>query len=190
MRSVDVSKTISESRLSKFHRIIIFWCCLFVFFDGIEIGIIGAVATSVMAEWSLDSIQFGVVSSYTAIGMVIGGFIFGPLGDKVSRKYTILISAFIYSLFTFLGAFSQGIIDFSVYRLIAGIGMGGIVPTTLGLITDLSPRKNRVFITAMLTTCISIGALCATLISIYLIPHFGWRSLFIIGALPIVIYLS
>lgn len=186
MKSVDVSSVVNESKFSRYHRVIVFWCCLLVFFDGIELGLIGAVATPIMGEWSLEPVQFGTVSSYSALGMILGALIFGPLADRISRKNTILISALIYSFFTLMGAFAQGIIDFSVYRFIAGIGMGGIVPTTLGLITDISPRKNRAYVATFLTTFIGVGALIAGLISIYLIPAFGWRSIFIVGGLPII----
>jgi MFS transporter, AAHS family, benzoate transport protein len=186
MRTVDVSLVINESKFSKYHIILVFWCSVLVFFDGIELGLIGAISTSLMEEWSLNSVQLGAISSYTAIGMILGGLLFGPLGDRVSRKNIILISSFIYSLFTLMGAFSQGIVDFSIYRFIAGIGMGGVVPTTLGLITDIFPRKNRSFSLTIATASIGLGAMVAGLLAIFLLPVFGWRSLFIVGALPII----
>lgn len=187
MKSVDVSNIISESKFSKFHAILLFLCATLVFFDGIELGLIGAISTSLLEEWSLTAVQLGVVSSYTAVGMIIGGLLFGPLGDRFSRKNIIIFSTVIYSVFTLLGAFSQGIVDFSIYRFIAGIGMGGIVPTTLGLISDVFPRKNRSLSLTIATASIGLGAMVAVLLAIFLIPVFGWRSLFVVGALPLLL---
>lgn len=184
MKKVNVVDVIGESKFSKYHVILLFWCSLLLFFDGIELGLIGAISTSLIEEWSLSSVQLGTISSYTAVGMIIGGLLFGPLGDKVSRKNIILVSTLIYSLFTFMGAFSQGVVDFSIYRFIAGIGMGGVVPTTLGLISDIFPSKNRSLSLAVGTAAIGLGAMVAGLLAIFLIPAFGWRALFIVGALP------
>lgn len=187
MKTVDISNVIGESKFSKYHVILLFWCSLLVFFDGIELGLIGAISTSLIEEWSLTSVQLGAISSYTAIGMIIGGLLFGPLGDRVSRKNIILISTLIYSFFTLMGVFSQGIVDFSIYRFVAGIGMGGVVPTTLGLISDIFPRKNRSLSLAVGTASIGLGAMMAGLLAIFLIPELGWRSLFVVGALPIIV---
>jgi MFS transporter, AAHS family, benzoate transport protein len=187
MGTIDVSGVINGSKFSRFHGLLLFWCAVLVFFDGIEIGIIGPIATPLIKEWSLSSVQVGELSSITAIGMIIGGLLIGPFGDRSSRKNIIIVCTFIYSFFTLMGAFSHGLVDFSIYRFMAGIGIGGIVPNALGLISDFSPIKNRSFSLTIATSSIAVGAMVARFIAIFLIPAFGWRSLFIVGAFPLLL---
>ena len=164
---------------------ILFISCLLVFFDGIEVVILGVVSTPIIEEWSLSPIQYGALTSYTAFGMILGGLVCGPLADKAGRVKIILFSTFLYSFFTLMGAFSQGIVDFGIYRFLAGVGMGGIIPTILGLITDLSPKKNRALIVSTVTTCMGLGGVFAAMLAIFVLPSFGWRAMFVVGAFPL-----
>lgn len=91
MSIVNVAEKIDQSKFTRFHSMVIFLSRFLVFFDGIELGLLGTIAKPLIKKWSLDPIQFGAISSYAAVGMILGGLVCGPLGDKFGRIKLILI---------------------------------------------------------------------------------------------------
>jgi MFS transporter, AAHS family, benzoate transport protein len=185
MKNVNVTEIINESKFTGFHKILLLMFCSLAFFDGFELGLPGPIAPLLMEEFSLSPILFGSLISYGSFGMILGALLTGLLADRIGRKNVIIVSAFLYSFFTLMGGFSTGATDFGIYRFIAGVGMGGIVPTIVGLATDYSPKTNRTFAVTLVTATIALGATITPLVGYFLIPEFGWRSLFFIGGLPI-----
>ena len=117
--------------------------------------------------------------------MMFGAFIFAPLADRIGRKKVIIFCVVLFSSFTGLIAFSNGPTEFSIYRFIAGIGLGGAFPVTVALVTEYAPRvmKNRL-VTLMLCGY-GIGGILASGLAIYLIPAAGWKAMFLVGAIPL-----
>ena len=96
---------------------------------------------SLMNEWSLTPNQAGSLGSVALIGMMLGALIFGPLADKMGRKNVILFCIALFSLFTGLIGISSGPVEFGIYRFIAGLGLGGVMPNAIALMTEYSPKS-------------------------------------------------
>ncbi|MBU8919443.1 MFS transporter [Bacillus sp. FJAT-29953] len=187
MQKVNVGEVINESKITEFHKVLLILCCCLAFFDGFELGLPGPIGPVLIKEWSLLPVVFGSLVSYGSFGMILGALMTGLLSDRIGRKNVLITSAFLYSFFTLMGGFSTGPTDFGIYRFIAGMGMGGIVPTVVGLTTDYSPKRTRNFYVTLVTTSIALGATVTPLISVFVIPDFGWRVLFYIGGLPLLV---
>lgn len=154
-------------------------------FDGFDLTVYGAVVPTLMEEWNISSMEAGMISSYALFGMMFGAFIFGTLADKLGRKKVILICTFIFSFFMLLSGFTHNPDLFGIFRFITGLGLGGVFPNIIALISDYSPKPIRSRMVATITAGYAIGGIVAALLSIFFIPTFGWQSVFIFGALPL-----
>jgi MFS family permease len=133
----------------------------------------------------------GYATMMFMIGWAIGGIIFGILGDRIGRVKTMMLSILFYSIFTGLSVLSTGMWDFSVYRLLTGLGVGGQFAVAVALVAETVPAEARPFALGVLQSCSAAGNVVAALIGIGLgslqqarVISSSWRLMFIIGALP------
>ena len=185
MKSINVASMIDESKFNKFHGVVLFWCAFVIIFDGYDLVIYGSVLPVLMNEWSLTPAQAGTLGSVALVGMMLGALIFGPLADKMGRKSVILFCIALFSLFTGLIGISHGPVEFGIYRFIAGLGLGGVMPNAIALMTEYSPKKLKSTLVSIMFSGYSVGGMLAAGLAILLIGQFGWRSLFFVGALPL-----
>src|SRR5437867_8018117 len=136
--------------------------------------------------------KFGAyATSIFIIGWATGGLFFGVLGDRIGRAKVMLLTILVYSLFTGLSALSTGVWDFSAYRFLTGLGVGGEFAVGVALVAEVMPDRARPFALGWLQACSALGNVIAALIGIGLgqlqqahIISSSWRMMFVIGALP------
>lgn len=139
----------------------------------------------------------GYSTSIFMIGWAIGGVLFGILGDRIGRVKTMLLSILSYSLFTGLSVLSTSVWDFSAYRFLTGLGVGGEFAVGVALVAEVMPSRARPYALGFLQACSSIGNVTAALVGILLgrlqgagaIAFSPWRWMFVIGALPALLVL-
>ncbi|HVP00424.1 MAG TPA: MFS transporter [Bryobacteraceae bacterium] len=139
----------------------------------------------------------GYSTSIFMIGWAVGGVLFGILGDRIGRVKTMLLSILSYSLFTGLSVLSTGVWDFSAYRFLTGLGVGGEFAVGVALVAEVMPNRARPYALGMLQAASSIGNVTAALIGIALgrlqgagaISFSPWRWMFVIGTLPALLVL-
>ncbi|NMG42699.1 MFS transporter [Aromatoleum toluvorans] len=187
MRNIDVHKLIDEAKFNRFHWQVLFWCALIIIFDGYDLVIYGVVLPVLMKEWNLTPIQAGTLGSYALFGMMFGALIFGPMSDRFGRKKVIAVCVTLFSLFTFINGFARDVTEFAVCRFIAGLGIGGVMPNVVALMTEYSPKKLRTTLVAIMFSGYSVGGMLSAGLGIYLIPSFGWSSVFFIAGLPLLL---
>ena len=185
MAQVNVNEMIETAKFNKFHGILLFWSAIIMLFDGFDLSVYGAVVPVIMEEWQISPVETGMIGSYALIGMTLGALIFGTIADKLGRKKIILICVFLFSLFMVLAAFAPNAQLFGLCRFIQGLGLGGMMPNVIALVSDYSPRGTRSRMIASIMAGYSIGGILAATLSIVLIPKFGWESVYIFGGLPI-----
>jgi MFS family permease len=131
------------------------------------------------------------------IGWAVGGVLFGILGDRIGRVKTMLISILGYSAFTGLSVLSTGVWDFSAYRFLTGLGVGGEFAVGVALVAEVMPNRARPYALGLLQASSTVGNVTAALIGIFLgrlqaagtITTSPWRWMFIIGTLPALLVL-
>ena len=177
------------SRFSKGSAAAVLVCWLLVVFDGYDLIVYGTVQSSLISEtgWGLSKATAGTIGSMAFVGMMIGAIFAGRMADSWGRRRTILGCAIIFSIFTILCAFAPNAAVFGALRLLAGIGLGGLVPSANALVAELVPAKWRSTVATLMMSGVPIGGSIAALVGIQVIPAFGWESMFLVAVLALVI---
>ena len=183
--TTNAEQMVEKAKFSKFHKMLLFWGALLMLFDGFDLTIYGAVVPTLMEEWGITAVQAGMYGSYALFGMMFGALIFGTLADKLGRKKIIMICVFIFSLFMLLAGLAPSPELFGLFRFITGLGLGGMMPNVIGLISEYSPEGLRSRMIATIMAGYSVGGVVAAFLSMILITNFGWESVFFFGALPL-----
>jgi AAHS family benzoate transporter-like MFS transporter len=162
-------------------------CWMFVVFDGYDLIVYGNVISSLQDEWDINSSTAGTLGSLAFLGMMIGAVLAGRLSDAIGRKQAVIGCVVVLSVFTALCAVAPGPVTFGILRLIAGIGLGGLVPTSNALAAELVPNKWRAAVATMMMSGVPIGGSIAALVGIPVIPNWGWRPMFLFALIPLVV---
>ncbi|GGH61701.1 MFS transporter [Comamonas phosphati] len=187
MKTIEVHQVIDNARFTKFHWMVTWLCALLLIFDGYDLFIFGAVLPVLMKEWSLTPVQAGALGSYALFGMMFGAFIFGPLADRIGRKKGVAISFVVFTLSTFMSGFATTPTEFGLYRFIAGLGCGGLMPNAVALMNEYAPKRLRSTLVAVMFSGYSLGGVLCAGMGIYMLPRFGWQSMFLVTAVPLVL---
>ncbi|WP_411754991.1 MFS transporter [Serratia sp. (in: enterobacteria)] len=152
--------------------------------DGFDLLILGFMLPVITTELGLTSSQAGSLVTWTLIGAVIGGVIFGHLSDRFGRIRVLTITILMFSLFTGLCAVAVGYWDLLAYRTLAGIGLGGEFGIGMALIAEAWPAEKRNRASAYVGMGWQLGVLAAAFLTPLLLPYIGWRGMFLVGLLP------
>ena len=185
MVKVNPAEIIANSKFNKFHLSLLVWSFFVIAFDGYDLVVYGTVVPVLIEEWNLTSVEAGAMGSYGLFGMMFGAIFFGTLADRIGRKNVIAITFIFFSLFTFLCGFAETPTLFSAFRFLAGLGLGGIMPNVIALLTDYAPKSMRSMIVSIVLCGYSVGGILAPLLGIFLMPTFGWESIFWVAGLPL-----
>lgn len=187
MKTLDVNEVIDNARFTRFHWSVMWLCATLLIFDGYDLFIYGAVLPTLMQHWQLTPVQAGALGSYALFGMMFGAFIFGPLADRIGRKKGIAISFVLFSLATFCSGFAATPTEFGIFRFIAGLGCGGLMPNAVALMNEYAPKRSRSTLVAIMFSGYSLGGVLCAGLGIYMLPRFGWQSMFFAAAAPLAI---
>jgi AAHS family benzoate transporter-like MFS transporter len=180
---------VGRGRFSKASALAVLVCWLLVVFDGYDLIVYGTVQSSLVSDtgWGLTKATAGTIGSMAFLGMMIGAIFAGRMADSWGRRRTILGCAVVFSVFTVLCAFAPSAAIFGILRLLAGIGLGGLVPSANALVAELVPTKWRSTIATLMMSGVPIGGSIAALVGIQLIPAFGWQAMFLVAVLALVV---
>ncbi|WP_409287086.1 MFS transporter [Pseudomonas guariconensis] len=187
MRTLDVQAIIDNARFTPFHWMVMAWCGLLLIFDGYDLFIYGVVLPVIMKEWGLTPLQAGALGSYALFGMMFGALAFGSLADRIGRKKGIALCFALFSGATILNGFASSPDEFGIYRFIAGLGCGGLMPNAVALMNEYAPKRLRSTLVAIMFSGYSLGGMLSAGVGIYLLPRFGWESMFFAAALPLLL---
>ncbi|WGS49672.1 MFS transporter [Paraburkholderia sp. D15] len=155
--------------------------------DGFDLLILGFMLPAIAADLHLNSAQAGSLVTWTLIGAVAGGLIFGVLSDYFGRVRMLTWTILIFAVFTGLCALAQGYADLLTYRTIAGIGLGGEFGIGMTLVAEAWPAAQRARVSSYVGLGWQLGVLAAALLTPLLLPVIGWRGMFALGLLPAVV---
>lgn len=153
-------------------------------FDAMDVGMISFVVAALAKEWSLGPEKIGYLTSINSVGMAVGAAAAGILADRFGRKSVLLWTLLIFSIASGLSAFAAGYAVLCVLRFIAGFGLGGELPVASTLVSESMPVKERGRAVVLLESFWALGWILSALIAYFVIPDYGWRIAFAIGAVP------
>ena len=152
--------------------------------DGFDLLILGFMLSAISADLNLTPAQSGSLVTWTLIGAVVGGILFGALSDRYGRVRVLTWTIVLFAVFTGLCAIAQGYWDLLIYRTTAGIGLGGEFGIGMALAIEAWPAKHRAKAASYVALGWQFGVLAAALLTPVLLPHIGWRGMFVVGIFP------
>ena len=155
--------------------------------DGFDLLILGFMLSLISADLGLTSAQAGSLVTWTLVGGVAGGIGFGILSDYLGRVRVLTYTILLFAVFTGLCAFAQGYHDLLAYRFVAGLGLGGEFGIGMALAIEAWPAEKRGRVSSYVGMGWQIGVLIAALVTPVLLPHIGWRGMFLVGLAPAVL---
>ena len=167
-------------------------CCVGMMFDGYDLVVYGAVLPTFLQPDGLaegvtvTKAQGGVLGSYALFGMLFGALIAGSLSDKLGRRKVLLVSFAWLSIGMFVTALMTTVAGFGLLRFLTGLAVGSMVATVGPIVAEVAPPGKKNLCNAIVYSGVPLGSLLSALLAIFLLPHIGWRGMFMIGALPIV----
>jgi len=184
LKNFSISEVMDSFGVNKFTWKIFFLLGFAMVFDGYDYMIVSYTMPQIAQEWGLSAVAKGSLSSWSLIGLVLGGAISGIISDKIGRRKTLTIAIGLYSLLTIPIYFSNSFMMFALFRVLAGVGLGACIPVVTTAFSESTPTNKRaIFITFGMAWMI-VGWVAAGLVATSVIPLFGWRLCYLIGGIP------
>jgi MFS transporter, AAHS family, benzoate transport protein len=161
-------------------------CWTAILLDGFDLVVLGAVLPALLdyEPWDLNPGSASVISVMGLVGMMIGAITIGAITDVVGRRKALIFAVISFSLLTLLCAFAPDPFTFGALRFLAGLGLGGCLPTAIALVTEYAGGRRAGSASTTMMTGYHVGAVLTALLGIVVLPSLGWRAMFVIGALP------
>ncbi|CAB3393557.1 MFS transporter [Kyrpidia spormannii] len=160
-------------------------CWLAIFFEGYDLAVYGAVLPAILTDSSfpLTAVQAGAIGSYAVFGMCLGAIFLGSSADYLGRKKMLIASMLFYAVGMVWSALAPNTAMLGASRFVAGLGLGGVLPTTSALTVEYSHPARRSLTAALMYTGYPLGGAAAACLALWLLPVIGWRGLFWLGGL-------
>lgn len=180
-QTIRIEELVDQQKIDWFNINLLFWSFLAMWGDGYDITALSFAAPELVKDWGLQPSSLGPAFSASLVGILFGAPFLGYIGDRLGRKLAIISGCFIYGLFTLAIVWATDLNQIIALRFITGIGIGGLMPNTIALSSELSPKRLRATLTVLMFTGITLGSGTPSVVSAWLLPHYGWEVLFVVG---------
>lgn len=177
-RTIDIASLIDSRKMSGFNYKLIILSWLITFFDGFDMMLISYTAPYIREEFGLTRPELGNVFSAGLIGMMIGGFLFSYIGDRIGRRSTIIVCAFLFGILTFAMGLAKSYEALVLIRFLDGMAIGGMLPLAWALNTEYVPKRARSTIVTIIMVGFSLGVSMGAPVTVWLAPHIGWHGVY------------
>lgn len=177
------SNVAAGKRSSRF--VVVALCGMAIIVDGYDLIVYGVVLPVLVggdAEWTLTTAEAGRIGAYALIGMLVGAICIGTATDLVGRRRIMIGCITWFSAAMALAAVAPNPDLFALARFVAGLGLGGVVPTAIALTIEYAHERHRNATNAVMFVGYSVGGIVVSLIGTVAITSLGWRAMFWIGA--------
>ncbi|MER5755211.1 MFS transporter [Streptomyces sp. NPDC002088] len=169
---------------SRWHVKVRFLIGTVTFFEAFDQLLAASALPVLTKEWHLTTGQATFAVTSASIGMLLGALAAGWLGDRIGRVRTVALGIAVTGLSSLAVALSQNIELFSLFRFLQGLGIGGVVPVAATYINEIARSDKRGRFVLLYEMIFPAGLAAATLLAVWVVPQFGWRAMFLVGALP------
>lgn len=181
MTHLDPSLQLRREPMSSFQIAAVAICVALNALDGFDILAITFAGPGIMREWGLGPGGLGVVISTGLVGMSIGSLLIAPLADTRGRRPIILLCLILMTLGMLLSATSNSVTALAIWRVITGLGIGGMLASINAMVAEYSNDARRDFCVSLMTIGYPLGGMLGGMAAAWLLGHFDWRSVFIFG---------
>ncbi|SIT38325.1 4-hydroxybenzoate transporter PcaK [Paraburkholderia ribeironis] len=187
-RTIDVHAFIDAQRFSLFHCILFVLCFLAIALDGLDTGAMGLIAPTLAQDWHVARESLGPVMSASLIGIGVGALLVSPIADRVGRRIVLICAVACFGVWSCAAAFASSMEMLTVMRFLTGVGLGAAIPNTATLMAEFVPARMRGLVVNAMLMGFAAGNAVGGVLSGWLIPAFGWRSLLLVGGVaPLVL---
>jgi len=169
--------------------LVFIFCFLGLLIDGADLMLLSYSLSSLKAEFGLTSVEAGSLGSFTLAGMAIGGIYGGWACDRFGRVKTVVWSIVLFSVGTAVLGLTHSYWQFAITRFISSLGIGALYVACNTLMAEYVPTRYRTTVLGTLQAGWSVGYIVATLLAGWILPIHGWRWLFYIAIIPVVLAL-
>lgn len=187
---MDLRQQIDIRPMSGYQWLIIGLCTFLNALDGYDVLAISFTSNAVTEEFGLSGTELGIVMSAALFGMAVGALTLGPVADRIGRRPMTIIALIVNAAGLFLSATANTATELGLWRVITGLGIGGILVGTNVLSSEYASRKHRGLAISIYAAGYGIGASLGGTAMVGLINNFGWRSVFVVGGIMTVISLA
>lgn len=177
-------RTTSSDTLDRTGRLVAIGVFVALVVDGMDLQMLALALPSMTKELHLSSVTAGALSTYTLLGMGIGGILGGWLSDRIGRVRVVWWSVLIFTTCTSVIALTPNYWSIAALRFVSGFGIAGVYSIGTMLAAEYVPTRIRTTVLGTLQAGWSVGYVVAALLSAYILPQFGWRPLFMCAVLP------
>jgi MFS transporter, putative metabolite:H+ symporter len=181
--SVNAGSRLDRLPIGPFHRRIMFLIGIGMFFDGFDIYLAGGVLGVTLKTGFSTLQQNAVFVSATFVGMMLGSFATGFLGDRYGRRFTYQFNLLLFGLASLAAAVAPNMTFLIACRFVMGFGLGAENVVGYSTMTEFVPARSRGKWLGFTTVCVVTGLPIALLLASVVIPAFGWRAMFVLGGI-------
>ena len=178
---IDVGELLENRRLGRFHAVTFALCFLILFVDGLDYSTVNVAAPAILRSFHTETAAMGIVFGSVFVGILIGSVIFGYIGDRYGRKAGAVLGVLAYSIPALLTVFASSIEQLTIFRCLAGLGIGGVIPNIVALLTETAPKRLRVTFIMAVFVGYSSGNAAIGQVAAWLIPEYGWPIVFLVA---------
>lgn len=180
--SSEFTARIRSGNVSALQVIIIASCVVMNAIDGVDVLSISYTAPVISRAWGISATELGIVFSAGLIGMAVGALVLGPIGDYVGRRPALLVNLVIMTVGMIATAYATTVPILMTYRVITGLGIGGILASTNTMVAEYAPEKYKNFALSCMHVGYPAGGVISSPIAAWLIDAYGWQSVFLAGS--------
>jgi AAHS family 4-hydroxybenzoate transporter-like MFS transporter len=188
--TIDIGELLGNSRIGPLQMRVFALTMASLIMDGFDVQAMSYVAPAVVQDWGIGGAALRFVFPAANVGVLIGSIVFSMVADKIGRRPVLVGATLFYAVMSLATATAQDVNQLLWLRFVAGLGMGCIIPNSTALIGEYSPTARRVTLMMCITVGFTAGAAIGGFVAAWMIPAFGWRSVFVAGGVvPLVVAL-
>jgi MFS transporter, AAHS family, 4-hydroxybenzoate transporter len=188
-KTVDVVEVIDSAKFFPVPFGISVMMVIIMLTDGFDLFTMGYVGPHLIEDWGISRADLTPVNSAGLIGMAIGSVLLGWLGDRIGRKRAYVSCLALLFVGSMLCYYARDLGELTMWRLVTGFGLGGVTPLATTLISEWTSKKIRSVVVACVIVSVPLGGAIAGVVEQMVIPQYGWRSMFLIGAIvPLILF--
>jgi AAHS family 4-hydroxybenzoate transporter-like MFS transporter len=186
--TINVEQQIDAQPMSVYQMWVVFFGALILFIDGLDVQLVSYIGPKILTEWSISRTLLGTIFSSMIWGLLIGFAFVAPLSIRFGHRPLVILNMVLFGLATMMAYFVHDPTTMIALRVVAGIGLGGALPSGVALTGEYGPKRLRSTCIALIYCGYSLGTIAAGLLAGALLERYGWRLYMVAGGLiPIAI---